>query len=282
MTTTVDARRGPAHDVGVDELRDRAHELRRTMLRMASDKGEGYIAQGLGLADALAVLYFRELELGDDPQWVDRDRFLLSTGHYSLALYAALHHRGYFDDAELAVFGLNGSRLALSTFEDLPGVEMTGGSLGHGLGQGVGMAMASRLTGRPNRVVVELSDGEMQEGSTWEAAAAASSFRLDHLTAVVDCNGIQADGPLVLDYEPVADKWAAFGWDVRDIDGNDVAAVCTAFDELRAPDGRPKAIVLRTAPGHGIPTLVSRPRSHFVRVEPDEWASLRQELEDHR
>jgi transketolase len=168
----------------------------------------------------------------------------------------------------------------MSTFDETPGVEMTGGSLGHGLGQGVGMALAFRSDDRPSKVIVELSDGEMQEGSTWESAMAAGSFGLGNLTAVVDCNGIQADGPMVLNIEPVADKWAAFNWAVEEVDGNDVGALCDAFDRLRPVTDRPRVIVCRTTPGSGVPTLVARERAHFVRVGADEWSSLRQELED--
>ena len=253
------------------------------MMRMATDKGEGYIAQGLGIADALAAVYFRELRYdAARPDAPDRDRFVLSTGHYSIALYATLAAAGIIADAELDSFGLNGSRLALSTFDALPGVEVTGGSLGHGLGQAVGMALALRLDAADRRVIVELSDGELQEGSTWEAAMAASSFRLDGLLALVDCNGIQADGPMVLDIEPVIGKWRAFGWDAEEVNGNDMAEVTAAFDRLRRRDGRPKAIVLRTTPGSGVPTIEARERAHFVRVGDDEWAALTAELEEGR
>jgi len=251
------------------------------MLVMATDKGEGYIAQGLGIADLLAVVYWRELEFdAADPASEDRDRFLLSTGHYSIALYAVLAELGVLDEEDIESYGINGSDLPMSTFDATPGVELTGGSLGHGLGQGVGMALALRADGRPQRVIVELSDGEMQEGSTWESAMAAGSFRLGNLSAVVDCNGIQADGPMVLNIEPVADKWAAFGWAVEEVDGNDVQALCNAFDRLRPVLDRPRVLVCRTTPGSGVPTLVARERAHFVRVGVDEWSSLSQELED--
>lgn len=264
------------------ELRTEAFELRRTILRMAADKGEGYVAQGMDIADLLAVVYFRELNWDpDDPEWAGRDRFVLSIGHYSIALYAVLHRIGYLSEAALDEFGLNGADLALSTFDDLPGVEITGGSLGHGLGQAVGMALGYRLDEHPGRIICALSDGELQEGSVWEAAMAAANHRVDNLVAVIDCNGIQADGPTVLDMEPIAEKWRAFGWDTREIDGNDIEAIMTAFDELRERDGRPKAIILRTVPGKGIPTLERRERAHFVRVEPHEWAALSAELEQH-
>ena len=272
---------GPARDLGLAELREHAMELRRTMMRMASDKGEGYIAQGLGIADILAVVFNRELIYDpQNPEWPDRDRFVLSTGHYSIALYAALYRAGYLPEEQLDRFGLNGSELALSTFDDVPGVEITGGSLGHGLGQAVGMALGHRLDANDARVICELSDGELQEGSVWESAMVASNFKLDRLVAIVDCNGIQADGPMVINIEPVADKWIAFGWETIEVDGNSIAEIVAAFDRLREANGRPKAIILRTTPGKGIPTLERRERAHFVRVGQDEWVKLHAELEE--
>ncbi|MER3391204.1 MAG: transketolase [Microcella pacifica] len=248
---------------------------------MAADKGEGYVAQGMDIADLLAVVYFRELNYdADDAEWEGRDRFVLSIGHYSIALYAVLYRVGYIPEGKLDEFGLNGADLALSTFDDQPGVEITGGSLGHGLGQAVGMALGYRLDKHPGRIICTLSDGELQEGSVWEAAMAAASHGVDNLVAIVDCNGIQADGPTVLDMEPIAEKWRSFGWDTREIDGNNVEAIMGAFDELRDRDGKPKAIILRTTPGKGIPTLEHRERAHFVRVDPGEWTSLREELEN--
>ena len=264
-------------------LRDRAHQLRRLMMDMTRGKGEGYIAQGLAIADCLAVLYFHELRHDPArPDWPERDRFLLSTGHYSIAMYAALAAAGYLEEDELPSYGLNGSRLPMSTFDDTVGVEIVGGSLGHGLGQGVGMALGLRLDGLTSRVYVEISDGELDEGSTWEAAMAAATFDCDNLVVLIDCNGIQADGPVTVAIEPVADKFGAFGWSTTEVDGNDIGALVEALDASRLPDGRPKAIVMRTTPGSGVPTIVNRPRAHFVRVTDEEWGDLVQELEDHR
>ncbi|MDX2376112.1 transketolase [Microbacterium sp. LRZ72] len=264
------------------ELADIAHALRMRMMRMAAGKGEGYIAQGLGIADLLTVLYWRELRFDttslNDPK---RDRFLLSTGHYSIALYAALAELGVLSEEETATYALNGSNLPMSTFDETPGVEITSGSLGHGLGQGVGMGLGLRLDESDADVYVEISDGELQEGSTWEAAMAGASFKLDNLWALVDCNGIQADGPMVLDIESVAEKWTAFGWNAAEVAGNDLVSIVDAFDRLRDRPG-PKAIILRTTPGYGVPSLVSRERAHFVRVAEDEWSGLTQELEDNR
>ena len=264
----------------ITELKRRAHQLRRNMLRQAKGKGQGYIGQGLGIADLLAALYFFEMKLRrGEPLWPDRDRFLLSTGHYSIALWAVLAEVGVLEHGELDGYGADGGRLDMSTLETTPGVEVIGGSLGHGLGQGVGIALGHRLDARPARVFVELSDGELQEGSTWEAAMSGAHYGLDNLIALVDCNGIQADGPMVINIEPVRDKWQAFGWDAREIAGNDMGQIVDALVWARARTGRPKAVVLRTTPGTGIPTLTRREKAHFVRVDADEWDALEAELE---
>lgn len=261
-------------------LRSRAYDLRVAMLEMAAGKGEGYVAQGLGMADCLAALFFHEMRHDPaDPDWPDRDRFLLSTGHYSIAMYAVLAEAGYLDRAELPTYGLNGSRLPMSTFDDLPGIEIVGGSLGQGLGQAVGMALGLRLDGRTSRVFCEVSDGELQEGSTWEALMSGATFRLDNLVALFDCNGVQADGAVHVQLEPVFDKIAAFGWDTVEINGNDMESLVDALEGARGCDGHPKAIVMRTRPGSGIPTLERRERAHFVRITDEEWQVLRQELE---
>lgn len=261
-------------------LAAKAHSMRRHMLGMARKLGQGYIGQGLGIADVLAALYFHELRWDPaDVRWAGRDRFVLSTGHYSIALWAALAEAGVIPVDELATYGADESRLEMSTLDSTPGVEIIGGSLGHGLGQAVGMALGLRLDRSDARVFCELSDGEVQEGSTWEAAMAAPHFRLDNLVALVDCNGIQADGPVVIGIEPMREKFASFGWDASEIDGNDMAAVVGALAAARARDGRPKAIVLRTLPGKGIPALETREKAHFVRIEPDEWDALARELE---
>lgn len=261
-------------------LRFRAANLRRHMLAMARGQGSGYIGQGLAIADLLAVLYFHELRYDpDDVNWPERDRFLLSTGHYSIALWAALAEAGILPLSELPTYGADGSRLAMSTLDTTPGVEIIGGSLGHGLGQGVGQALGLRLDASPARVFVELSDGEMQEGSTWEAAMSGSHFKLDTLIALIDCNGIQADGAIVLDMEPVSDKWRTFGWETQEIDGNDISAIVDALGVARVRSGKPKAIVLRTLLGKGVPTIERREKAHFVRVDPGEWDALTAEFE---
>ena len=273
-------RNHPPTEPDVEALKSRALNLRCKMMHMASGKGEGYIAQGLGIADCLAAIYFHELRHDPArPDWPDRDRFLLSTGHYSIAMYAVLAEAGYLSDDELPTYGLNGSALPMSTFDETVGVEIVGGSLGHGLGQAVGMALALRLDKSNARVFCEFSDGELDEGSTWEAAMGAATFKCDNLVALIDCNGIQADGPVTVAIEPVADKMTAFGFETYEVNGNDMAALVDALGKCREPNGKPKAIVLRTTPGFGVPTIMARDRAHFVRVGNDEWDTLIEELE---
>ena len=273
-------RNAPPDTADIGALKLKATSLRRHMLAMARGQGQGYIGQGLGIADVLAALYFHELRYdAQDVAWPERDRFLLSTGHYSIALWAALAEAGIIPVEELSTYGADGSRLEMSTLDTTPGVEVIGGSLGHGLGQAVGQALGLRLSNSSARVFVELSDGEMQEGSTWEAAMSASHFKLDGLVALVDCNGIQADGPVVLDMEPVAQKWRAFGWDTLEIDGNDMAAVVGALMLSRTANAKPKAIVLRTLPGKGVPRIEHSEKSHFFRVDLDQWNGIIDEFE---
>jgi len=264
-------------------LRARAKVMRRHVLRMAEIVGQGYVGQGLGIADVLAVVYFSELRTRPaQPAWPDRDRFVLSIGHYAIGLYAALAEAGIIPIDELATYGADGSRLEMSAPETTPGVEMTGGSLGHGLTQSVGMALGLRLQGRDARVINLLSDGECQEGSTWEAALAGAHHRLDHLIAIIDCNNQQADGApaKVMGLEPLHEKWAAFGWHTQRVSGHDLPALLAAFAQIRATPGKPHALVVDTLMGRGVRTFEEREKNHFIRVAPDEWALANRQLEE--
>jgi transketolase len=274
------AERAESGATNIPALRTKAKNLRRHMLKMIEGQGQGYIGQGLGMADILAGLYFHEMRYDpSNPLWEDRDRFVLSTGHYSIALWAALAEAGIIPLAELSTYGADGSRLEMSTLDSTPGVEIIGGSLGQGLGQGVGMALGLRMDSKKSRVFVELSDGELQEGATWEAAMSASFFKLDSVVAIIDCNNIQADGPLVMGVEPVAEKWKAFGWETEEINGNDMEQILQAFSRARQRNHRPHAIVARTLPGKGIPLIERKEKAHFVRLELNEWEKAMAELE---
>jgi transketolase len=266
----------------IDKLHRKAKDIRRNVLLMAKNKGDGYVGQGLGAADILTALFFHEMRF--DPtslDWPDRDRFLLSTGHYSIVLFAVLAELGVFPREELASYGADDSRLEMSACETTPGVEITGGSLGHGLPQAVGMALGSRLSGRNFRVFNFLSDGELQEGATWEAALAAAHYRLSNLIALVDINNMQADGGVsdVMTVEPVKDKWKAFGWHVQAVNGNAMPELVRALETARSASDQPKAIICHTLMGKGVPFLEVRPKAHFVRVDPIEWDLALNQLE---
>lgn len=258
------------------KLAQRAYRIRRYALRMGEVQGQGYIGQALGYADVLAVAYGHALNLRpDDPDWEGRDRFLLSHGHYAIALYAALIEAGVISESELETYGSDDSRLPMSGMATYtPGMEISGGSLGQGLPIAVGIALGLKQKNNRAFVYNSMSDGELDEGSTWEAAMAAAHYALDNLICLVDINNQQADGPStkVLDFEPLADKWAAFGWHVQRANGNDLAAVLDAFDTARTlTAAKPRVILFDTLMGKGVPFLESREKNHFIRVDPAEW-----------
>jgi transketolase len=265
-------------------LQDAAHRIRSHALDMGEVQGQGYIGQALGVADVLAVAYGDQLRFRpEDPHWPERDRFLLSIGHYAIALYAALAEAGIIAVEELQTYGSDESRLPMSGMASYtPGMEISGGSLGHGLGVANGMALGLRHLGNPARVFNLLSDGELDEGSTWEAALVAAHHGLDNVTAIVDVNALQADGATeqVLSTEPITDKWQAFGWYALRVDGNDIAALVAAFDELAEHRGSPKVLICDTRIGRGAPTLENREKAHFMRVEEHEWQIARDQLKE--
>jgi transketolase len=258
-------------------LEERARRIRRNALRMAEVQGQGYIAQALGIADVLAVSYFHALNYRpEEPCWEGRDRFLLSIGHYAIALYAVLIEAGIIPTDELETYGTDDSRLPMSGMASYtPGMEISGGSLGIGLGIGVGMALGLKRKSSGSFVYNLMSDGELNEGPTWEAAMSASHWKLDNLICLVDVNGMQADGPstAVLDFEPLAAKWEAFGWHVQRVHGNDIEALVAAFDTARFLEGaKPRVIICDTKLAKGVPFLEVREKSHFLQVEQHEWA----------
>lgn len=257
-------------------LPERAYRIRKNALQMGEVQGQGYVGQALGIADVLTVAYFHALSYRpDDPHWEGRDRFLLSNGHYAIALYAALIEAGIIPQEELQSYGSDNSRLPMSGMANCtPGMEISGGSLGHGLGIAVGMCLGLKKKLSKSFVYNLLSDGELDEGSTWEAALSASHWGLDNLIAMIDVNNQQADGAssAVLGFEPLTDKWGSFGWYVQRVNGNDLNALVRAFDNARAlTDPRPRMIICDTLMGKGVPFLESREKTHFIRVDPDEW-----------
>jgi transketolase len=259
----------------------RSIALRSAIVDALEGGGRGHVGSSLSLVEIVRVLYDDVLRVRPrEPRWPGRDRFILSKGHGCLALYAVLADHGFFDRAELLRQCRAGALLGGHPETDVPGIEAATGALGHGLAIGVGLALAARMQQRDSRVYVVMGDGELGEGSVWEAALAASKHGLDNLTAIVDYNKLQCYGPVagVLGLEPLAGKWRAFGFTVDEVDGHDVAALRSAFD-APAPAGKPRLIVAHTVKGRGIAFAEHNPVWHHkAKVAPPELARMREAL----
>ena len=246
-----------------DLLRSVATSVRRSILATIHHAGAGHVGGPLSATDLLTVLYFHELRIDPaNPSWADRDRFIFSKGHSSIALYATLAERGYFPREELLTFDQLDSRL--QGHPDMlltPGVDMSTGSLGQGLSPGLGMALAARLNNKDYRTYVMIGDGESQEGQIWEASMVAARYKADNLVAILDWNGLQQYGWSEVGKEPEdrmnpleapAQKWQAFGWHVIELDGHDLRAIVSALDEARAITGQPTILIAHTVKGKGV------------------------------
>lgn len=248
------------------ELIEKARLLRIEVVKMIHGVGSGHPGGSLSAADIVAALYFHQLRLDPTrPNWPERDRFILSKGHAAPLLYAVLAHRGFFPVEELATLRRLDSRLQghpdrLRT----PGVEMTAGALGHGLAIGVGLALAARLNDAAYRTWVLLGDGEIQAGVIWEGAMFAAKYGLGRLTAILDYNDVQLDGPVhkIMPLEPVMDKWRAFNWHVIEIDGHNMGQILDALDEVENIHGAPTIIVAHTTKGKGVSYMENRSTWH--------------------
>ena len=264
----------------VGRLERQAAVIRRHVIGIASEH-VCHVGGALSVADVMTALYFHVLKVDPaNPGWKDRDYFILSKGHCVLAFYSALAERGFFPVETLQHYEAKGGILAGHPTLKAPGVEVATGSLGHGLPVGMGIAIACRVEGAPNRVFVVMGDGEMQEGSVWEAALAAPRFGLDNLVAIIDHNRFQASNAVdsIIPVMPLADKWRSFRWDTVEIDGNDMAQVVAAL-ERRPETGKPMAIVSHTVKGKGVPCLENTPRAHYTRLTPEEAAEALRGLE---
>jgi transketolase len=262
---------------------ERARRIRRTSLRMVHQARMGHPGGDLSCADILAVLYFHVLRVRPDaPLDPDRDRFVLSKGHASAALYAALAERGFLSADELDTYMRPLSRLnGHPDRNKVPGVEANTGPLGHGLPIAVGMAAAAKLDRAAWRTFVLTGDGELQEGSNWEAIMTASHLGLDNLTAVVDRNRLQQGDSTekTVTLEPLAERWRAFGWGVVEVDGHDVEALTEVFDHLPTVPGRPTCVIARTNKGRGVSFIEDRVEWHHRVPTDEELAAALQELE---
>ena len=240
----------------VSQLEGYAKAIRSSIVSMVTEAQSGHPGGSLSAADILTTLYFAEMNINpEDPQQADRDRFVLSKGHAAPVLYATLAERGFFPKEELLTLRKINSRLqGHPSMKNLPGIDMSTGSLGQGLSVAAGMALAIRLDGGSQRIYTILGDGELEEGMVWEGAMFAAHYKLDNLTAFVDFNGLQIDGPVseVLSPLPIPEKWQAFNWNVIEIDGHDVNAIYDAIQTAKTVKGRPTMIVATTIKGKGV------------------------------
>lgn len=238
------------------ELEETARRLRVSSLKLIHRRGAGHPGGALSAAEILSVLYFHAMRIDpQNPNWSERDRFILSKGHASAALYSALAMRGFFPLSELDNWGeLDCAHQGHPDRFKTPGVDMTSGLLGHGVALGCGLALAARLKGLDYRTYTLLGDGECQGGIVWEGAMTAAKYKLDTLTAILDCNGVQLDGTVdeVMPMEPMAAKWAACGWNVIDVNGHAVKEVAQALEQAAAFRGKPSIVLARTVKGRGV------------------------------
>jgi transketolase len=269
-------------DLEQTALEQMARTLRTHVVHMAADSPGAHVGGSMSVVEILTALYFGGILRVDpaDPRADDRDHLIFSKGHASAAYYAALAERGFFDVAELATYKQPGTRLAGHPHTGVPGVELATGSLGHGLPVGVGLALAGKRDRRDYRVFVVLGDGECQEGSVWEAAMAAAHYGLDNLVAIVDRNGIQEDGPTeeIMALEPLAAKWASFGWAVCDVDGHDVSAVHRVLSSVPVEEARPTVVIARTVKGKGVSFSENTNTWHYGKLTADQRATALAEI----
>jgi transketolase len=277
-----DSRTKTSFDLSAPELEKMAKKLRRHVITMIATAGSGHPGGSLSAADIVTALYFKVMRHDPkNPQWPDRDRFVLSKGHAAPILYAALAECGYFPVEELATLRKLDSRLQGHTDRTLtPGVEMSAGSLGQGLSYGIGMALAGRLDKRDYQVYVLLGDGECEEGQVWEAAMFAPHHGVDNLTAIVDHNDLQLDGRVcdIMGIEPLTDKWRAFNWHVLEINGHDMGEILKALKKAREIKGKPTVIIAHTVKGKGVSFMEGNVDFHGKAPTPQETEIALKEL----
>lgn len=266
-----------------EELTRMALEIRREIIKSIYKAGSGHSGGSLSAADIMSVLYFNKMNIDpENPQWDDRDRFILSKGHANPALYAALALRGFFPKEDLATLRQIGSNLSghPACFKTC-GVDMSSGSLGHGLSIGLGMTLAAGIKNKNYKTYVLIGDGELQEGANWEAAMAAAHFEAKGLIAIVDSNDVQLDGTLeeIMKISPLKEKWQAFGWQVLSVDGHNIDALMDVFDEANGLScNGPVVIIAKTVKGKGVSFMENKAEWHGKKIEDDEYEIALREL----
>ena len=265
----------------VQELKRIAGVLRAHAVRMVYQPKASHLGSCLSMADILACLYGSVLRLRpDEPKWPDRDRFILSKGHGAAILYAALAERGFLPTQELSRYCQHGSRLTGHASSDVPGVELSSGSLGHGLPVGCGIALASKREELPFRTFVLLSDGELDEGSNWESFLFAPQHKLDNLTVIIDYNKIQSFGRVedILELAPLGEKFKAFRWAVKEVDGHDMQQLLDVFGNLPLEQGKPTVVIAHTVKGKGVSFMEDDLTWHYSSPDEEQMRLALEEL----
>jgi transketolase len=265
------------------ELKKTALELRKNVLRMIKAGGSGHVGGALSMTEVVTVLKFKLMKIDPkNPTMKNRDRLVLSAGHKALILYAVLAERGYFDKKVLDTYGDLDSKLpGHPSMDKLPGVEANTGALGHGLSLAGGMAMGLKMDKTDAKVYAIMGDGELAEGSNWEAAAAASNHKLDNLIVFVDRNGLQISGPTteVMNYEPLADRWQSFGWSVKTIDGHDLKEIVSVASSAPFETGKPSLIIANTVKAKGLSFAEGKANFHYWTATKEEFEQAEKDLE---
>lgn len=270
--------------VDIEFLEEKARQIRIEIVKMLANAGSGHTGGSLSATDIVTVLYFYKMRHNPkNPQWKERDRFILSKGHAAPVLYATLALSGYFDKSLLNSLRKLGSPLqGHPCCKNLPGVEVSTGSLGQGLSVACGMALGLRLSGINSRVYCLLGDGEIQEGQVWEAAMTASHYKIDNLCAILDHNNLQIDGRCcdVMNIKPVEDKFIAFGWNVFTINGHNIQEIVDALDEAEKTKGKPTMIIANTVKGKGVSIFEGKVQYHGVAPTQEELEVALKELKN--
>lgn len=272
-------------NVSLSVLEDRAKFIRKETVRLSRIAGAGHYSSTFSCAELLAALYYDQMSIEpSQPDWPDRDRFVMSKGHAAIGLYPVLADLGYFDPSELDTYTRLGSPYGdHPDMKKVRGLDFSSGSLGHGLSVGLGLALAARISGRDYRTYVLLGDGELSEGQIWEAANAAGHFKLRNLVAIVDRNGLSIDGHTeeVMSVEPLEARFAAFGWDTQRIDGHEFAAIRGAFDILKTGgQGKPQVIIADTIKGRGVERMEMSLDWHVGNLVGEDYDAVMAELDE--
>ena len=272
-----------AKNVDINILKQKAVQYRKDILQMLNQAGSGHPGGSLSAVEILISLYeYGMKHKPDEPQWEDRDRLIVSKGHVSPVVYTTLANQGYFPKEELSTFRQFKSRLQGHVHTKVPGVEFNTGSLGHGLSVANGLAQGAKMLGKDTKVYCLMGDGEIQEGSVWEAAMTASHFKIDNVCAIVDYNKVQENGPVndIKNLEPLGDKWRSFGWAVAEIDGNDFQSLMDAFDQFGQVKDQPFVIIANTIKGKGVSFMEGNKSWHGKAPNDEQLEKALEEVSD--